>query len=80
MLNCIDCSTERSEIPETSKILNHANVGLISAPCPVLEKNPEAESAKVQGKDGKVWSKLTSLLSNRSVMKGNDNSGFSFFL
>ena len=74
MLNCIDCSTEQSET------LNHINISLISAPCHVPEETPGAESSDMQRVDGMVWNKLTKFLSNKLVMKGNENSGFSFFL
>ena len=93
MLNCIDCSTARKEIPgisknfEQNKTLNQANVSLISAPCHVPEKVQGAESTDVMRADfskekevGMVWNKLTKILSNKSVIKGNENSGFSFFL
>ena len=74
MLNYIDCSTEQSET------CNQVNHSLISAPCHVREGTPGAENSDVQGADGMVWNKLTKFLSNKLVIKGNENSGFSNFL
>ena len=93
MLNYIDCSTTQKEIPGTSKnfvqnkTLNQANISLISAPCHVPEKVQGAESTDVVRSDFSkeeevlmVWNNLTKILSNKLVIKGNENSGFSFFL
>ena len=71
MLNSIDCSAET---------LNDVNVSLISAPCPVTEKATRDENIEVQQTEELVWDKLKSLLSNKSAVKRNENSGFSFFL
>ena len=80
MLNCIHCSTEWSKTPEISKTLNQVNASLISAACHVPEETPGVESGNMQRENGMVWNKLTKFLSNKSVMKVNKNSGFSFFL
>ena len=72
MLNSIDCS-----IKET---LNEVNVILISAPCPVIEESTKDEHIEVQQTEELVWDKLKSFLSSKSVVKRNENSGFSFFL
>ena len=72
MLNCIDCSIEET--------VNKFNVSLISAPCHVTDKTTRAEHIYVQGTDEVVWDKLKSLLSNKSLVKRNESSGFSFFL
>ena len=72
MLNCIDCSIE--------EMLNEVNISLISAPCPVTEETTRDEHMKVQRTEELVWDKLKSLLSSKSVVKRNENSGFSFFL
>ena len=71
MLNSIDCS---------AKTLNDVNVSLISAPCPVTKEATRDENTEVQQTEELVWDKLKSLLSNKSVVKRNENSGFSFFL
>ena len=79
-LNHMDCSTGCSETPEINETLNQVDASLISAPCHDQEESPGAESANMQREDGMVQNKLTRFLSNKLVMKGNENSGFSFFL
>ena len=71
MLNSIDCLVET---------LNEVNVSLISAPYPVTEKATRDKNIEVQRTEELVWGKLKSLLSNKSAVKRNENSGFSFFL
>ena len=71
-LNCIDCSIEET--------LNEVNISLISAPCPVTEETTRDEHMEVKRTKGLVWNKLKSLLSNKSAVKRNENSDFSFFL
>ena len=71
MLNSIDCSVET---------LNEVNVSLISAPCPPTVETTRGESVEVQGAEELVWDMLKKLLSNKPVVKRDENSGFSFFL
>ena len=71
MLNSIDCSAET---------LNEVNVSLISAPCTVTKEATRDENIEVQQTEEMVWDKLKSLLSNKSAVKRNENSIFSFFL
>ena len=92
MLNCIDYSTAQRESRGKSKnsvqneTLKYVNVSLISAPCQVPGKVAIAQSTDVvrtnfsKEEVGIGWSKLTKILSKKLVIKGNENSGFSFFL
>ena len=72
MLNSIDCSIEET--------LSEVNVSLISASCPVIEESMKDEHIELQSAEELVWDRLKSFLSNKSVVKTNENSGFSFFL
>ena len=71
MLNSIDCAV---------KTLNEVNISLISVSCPVTIEATRGESIEVQQTEELVWDKLKKLLSNKQVVKRNENSGFSFFL
>ena len=72
MLNCIESSIE--------EMMNAVNISLISAPCHVTEETTRDEHMNVQRTEELVWDKLKSLLSSKSVVKRNENSGFGFFL
>ena len=70
MFNSIDGSDES---------LNEINISLISAPYPASMKTTVDRNTEVPQAEELVWNKPKNLLS-RPVVKGNENSGFSFFL
>ena len=71
-LNSVDCSIE--------EVLNEVNISLISASCPVKEQPMKDEHIELKSAEELVWDRLKSFLSNKPVVKANENSGFSFFL
>ena len=61
------------------EMLNEVNVSLISASCPVKEESMNNEHIELKSAEELVGDRLKSFLSNKSAVKTNENSGFSFF-
>ena len=72
MLNSIDYSMEET--------VNEVNISLVSASYPVKEESTKDEHIELKSAEELVWDRLKSFLSNKSAVKTNENSGFSFFL
>ena len=72
MLNSIDYSMEET--------VNEVNISPISASCPVKEESTKDEHTELKSAEELVWDRRKSFLSNKSAVKTNENSGFSFFL
>ena len=71
MLNTIDCS---------DKDLSKVNLSLIAASFPSEVKFKTSENIKMQQVDDPIRGKLKKLLSNKPVVKANENPDFSLFL